>query len=212
MQELEQRERSERGPELHPVNQSQHSLTVPAGSGGSVTGPGTGTSSGALADESRVGGLVGAGMTFFRGGRLVKLKSSKLDPMVSALTAGLGTLISTSEFSSFFPLLAEFVEKLRQFDALDPWDVFQRCYTAMETFAEKDKTEDRKKLWPGWLEAWCKFLEFYRACAACLLSPFPRPCSTGSHMDSQLEPGVIDASEDRTSMQGESQVILPSRP
>ena len=135
-------------------------------------------------------------MTFFRGGRLVKLKTSKLDPMISALTAGLGTLLSASEFPAFFGLLAEFVEKLRQFDSLDPWDVFQRCYTAMETLAERDKTEDRRRLWPGWLEAWCNFLEFYRACAACLLSPLPHPGSTGSHMDSQLDPGVADPSED----------------
>ena len=142
---------------------------------------------------------MGAGMTFFRGGRLGKLKSSKLDPMVAALTAGVVTLHSVSEFSSFFGFLAEFVEKLRQFDAVDPLDVFQRCYTAMETLAERDRTDrKRNELWPGWLEAWCKFLEFYRACAACLLSssqPLPHP----THGSRELDPGgqgAVDVSEE----------------
>lgn len=212
VQELEQRgeQRGER--EMNErLNQSQQSL--PGGSGGGSAGAGVsggGISTGALPDESRVGGLVGAGMTFFRGGRLGKLKSSKLDPMVAALTAGVVTLHSVSEFSSFFGFLAEFVEKLRQFDAVDPLDVFQRCYTAMETLAERDRTEDRKRneLWPGWLEAWCKFLEFYRACAACLLSssqPLPHP----THGSRELDPGeqgAVDVSEESSGAYTESAV------
>lgn len=208
VQELEQRgeQRGER--EMNErLNQSQQSL--PGGSGGGSAGAGVsggGISAGALPDESRVGGLVGAGMTFFRGGRLGKLKSSKLDPMVAALTAGVATLHSVSEFSSFFGFLAEFVEKLRQFDAVDPLDVFQRYYTAMETLAERDKTEDRKRneLWPGWLEAWCKFLEFYRACAACLLSSHPLSHPHASRELDPGEPGAVDVSEESSGPYTES--------
>merc|ERR1712066_1195709 len=80
----------------------------------------------------------------------------------------------------FFCALADFVEKLRQLDSSDPLELFQRCYTALELYSEREQEKERRPQWSAWLNAWLTFLEFYRACAACVLWAVPPSAGTFS--------------------------------
>eukprot|EP00929_Paragymnodinium_shiwhaense_P019904 TRINITY_DN13426_c0_g1_i2.p1 TRINITY_DN13426_c0_g1~~TRINITY_DN13426_c0_g1_i2.p1 ORF type:complete len:568 (-),score=75.83 TRINITY_DN13426_c0_g1_i2:316-2019(-) len=104
---------------------------------------------------------------FARGPRMGRLKTTKVDPTVLALGAGISSMLSPVSFQSFFGFLADFVEKLRQLDSSEPLELFQRYYSAVEVMADKEQDSKRKTAWPDWVRAWKIFLEFYRACAAC---------------------------------------------
>ncbi|CAE8650076.1 unnamed protein product, partial [Polarella glacialis] len=63
------------------------------------------------------------------------------------------------------------------------------CYFAMELLAEKEQVEARKPFWPMWLNAWRLFLEFFRACTACVL---------GNHTLSTHSPSMVRNLQDGT--------------
>lgn len=109
--------------------------------------------------------------------RFVRLKTARLETVIHALSPCLVCLQSPSEFSIFFNILADFVERLQSVDSAEPLEVFQVCYSAMEQIAEKEQAEVRKAVWPHWLQCWRTFLEFFRAATACALRTEPQASS-----------------------------------
>eukprot|EP00927_Polykrikos_kofoidii_P066752 TRINITY_DN62318_c0_g1_i1.p1 TRINITY_DN62318_c0_g1~~TRINITY_DN62318_c0_g1_i1.p1 ORF type:complete len:613 (+),score=91.96 TRINITY_DN62318_c0_g1_i1:173-2011(+) len=111
--------------------------------------------------------------------RTNRYKTTRLDPTLAALTAGVASLNNPSAFENFFGVLVEFSERLRQLGWADPLELFECCYVAMEVLSEREQAVSKKTLWPARLKAWRAFLEFYRACVACiLLNPSPNGSET----------------------------------
>lgn len=149
---------------------------------------GTPTYNGVVANEDKSSQPARAAAFFIPGGK----KTNKLDQAIHALTLGMASVQSPATFRNFFGTLADFVEKLKQLDSAGPpLDLFQRCYNAMEMLSDRDQAPERKPMWPMWLATWRAFLEFYRACAACvLLNTVGEPTvSTSSPQPSHAEAG-----------------------
>lgn len=123
--------------------------------------------------------------TLARGGK------GQIEPMITALIAGVASLHNPQRFLlDFFGTFSDFMERLKKMSSSEPLELFQRCYTALELLGDQEQVPHKKTLWPGWLAAWLTFLEFYRACAACVLTA-PSTTSIDSPKTPQQGSGIL---------------------
>mmetsp|Transcript_86735 Transcript_86735/g.245961 ORF Transcript_86735/g.245961 Transcript_86735/m.245961 type:complete len:572 (+) Transcript_86735:61-1776(+) len=104
----------------------------------------------------------------FRSNRTNPFNRNLLDPLIAALRMVMA-LLQSAKFAPFFGALADFAERLKALDFVEPLELFQRCFAALEALSDRETVPARKTLWPEWLQAWRTFLDFLGACTACLL-------------------------------------------
>lgn len=139
-----------------------------------------------------------------------RLEKPQLDPAIAALAAGMATLQTPKSFLGFFAALADFAEKLRLLDPQDPLLLFQRCAFALEQLSWREQSQARKDTWDAWMDAWRVFLEFYRACTACVLN-MPGPSPGSSPRKVLVDSWPDDQSDSQMSGSGSSPLAAHTR-